>query len=106
MLVWGFAKLDLVPGADLLRVSRQHFASRMPAYQHQAVANMVYSLARLKQCTPSLCTKVQGQVMERLEDFSPQASSLPASLLVAGFVTSAMQHCRSVCEVACLCRSS
>ena len=75
MLVWGFAKLDIVPGADLVHVSRQHFATRMPLYQHQAVANMFYSLARLKQCTPSLCTKVQRQVMERLEDFGPQVSS-------------------------------
>ena len=62
MLVWGFAKLNIVPGADLIRVSRHHFIKNLPAYQHQAVANMFYSLARLKQCPASLCLKVQEQV--------------------------------------------
>ena len=94
MLVWGFAKLGIVPGADLIRVSRHHFTNNLSAYQHQAIANMFYSLARLKQCPASLCSKVQQQVMERLNEFSPQVRGPLRGTVVLQLPSAPISWCR------------
>jgi hypothetical protein len=72
MLIWGYAKLDRVPAAELLHRCMQHFEQRLPMYQHQATANMFFSLARLRQFSPRLCQAVQAQAAARIDEFSAQ----------------------------------
>lgn len=88
MLIWGFAKLDRVPVAALLRQCMQHFETRLPSYQHQAIANMFFSLARLQQSSPRLCQAVQAQAAARIKEFSAQVSYWPFSCISVLLVAS------------------
>lgn len=72
MLLLGFAKLDFPPEGDLLPLVARKFEADIAGYQHQAVANIFYSLARLQQYIPSVCKAVQQHVREHVYDFTPQ----------------------------------
>ena len=76
MLVWGYAKLDVVPGSGLLRSCMRRFEAQLPLYNHQAIANVFYSLARLKQCSPGLSSALELQATERMQEFNAQVSTL------------------------------
>lgn len=75
MLMLGFAKMDFAPEGDLLTLIAQRFEADLHLYQHQAVANIFYSLARLQQYEPTVCNAVQRHVREHVYDFTPQVGS-------------------------------
>ncbi len=75
MLALGLGKLDCVPEGDLLPLLAQKFEAEMHMYQHQAVANTFYSLARLQLYLPSICDATQQHVREHLDDYSPQVGA-------------------------------
>jgi hypothetical protein len=91
MLLMGFAKLDHTPEGDLLEFVAQKFGAEMHDYQHQAVANIFYSLARLQQYQPSVCEATQKHVWEHVEEYTPQVSHPAISQLPAW-----TQHCQLI----------
>ncbi|BDA48783.1 probable RAP domain-containing protein, chloroplastic [Coccomyxa sp. Obi] len=72
MLTWGYGKLDHIPAGDLLGQVAQRLETQISLYHHQAVANMFYSLGRLGQYSPSVCSAVEMHVTEHADDFSTQ----------------------------------
>lgn len=76
MLTWGYGKLDHTPAGDLLDQVAQRLEAEISLYHHQAVANMFYSLGRLGQYSPSVCSTVEMHVTEHADDFSTQVCNL------------------------------
>ncbi len=72
MLIWGYGKLDHIPAGDLLDQVAQRLEAGISLYHHQAVANMFYSLGRLGQYSPSVCSTVEMHVTEHADEFSAQ----------------------------------
>lgn len=72
MLTWGYGKLDHTPAGDLLDQVAQRLEAEVSLYHHQAVANMFYSLGRLGQYSPSVCSAVEVHVTNNANDFSTQ----------------------------------
>ena len=101
MLIWGFAKLDRVPAADLLRRCVQHFEKQLALYQHQAIANMFFSLARLRQSSPRLCQAVQAQAAARVDEFSAQVCTGQAASQLYVFIAVAASTRAHLCSFPC-----
>lgn len=76
MLTWGYGKLNHTPAGDLLHQVAQRLEAEISLYHHQAVANMFYSLGRLGQYSPSVCSTVEMHVRNHADEFSTQACYL------------------------------
>lgn len=76
MLMLGLAKLNASPGEELLRLAAASLRENLQGWDHQAVANTFYSLARLQHYDEQLCAAVEQHVLQNMSQFRPQVWSL------------------------------